>query len=130
MMLESMRDFEMFGLCPCPGRLDLGDGGYDESEVIEHLRRSVAMRATMQREVITSGGQICVVGVRLPYQPHAEHARIELRGALYIRDLEREMAKSAMLNQVRAFPSGMTLGNRIGRSGFIGASIFSNASPI
>lgn len=54
MMLERMRDIEVFCLRPCPSRLDLGDGGYDKSEMIEHLRFSVAMSAAMKREVVAS----------------------------------------------------------------------------
>ena len=57
MMLERMRNFEMLGPRPCPRRLDLGNGGHDETEVVEHLRIRATMRAAMKRQVVASGGQ-------------------------------------------------------------------------
>jgi len=130
MMLEGMRNFEMLRLRPCPGRLDLGDGGYDETEMIEHLCVSIAMVSAMQREVVGSRGQVRVVRVGLPNEAHAENARIKFRGALDIGNLEREMAKSSVLNHVMSFQPAMVFDPRIGRNDFGGVSILSNAAPI
>jgi len=107
MMLERMRNFEMLGPRPCPRRLDLGNGGHDETEVVEHLRIRATMRAAMKRQVVASGGQVRVIRVGLPHQAHAEDPRIILRGAFHVGNLERKMAKSSIFYHCDGFQPAM-----------------------
>lgn len=77
MMLERMHNIKVMVLRPSVTCLDLGNCRDDEAEMIQRLGVRGDCCGAMEREVVTSGTQVGVVGVGLPYHGHAEHAAIK-----------------------------------------------------
>src|SRR5579862_1218102 len=100
--------------------------------MIEYLRICFADGPLVQREVVASGGEIRVLRVGLPYDAHAEDARVERDRAVHIGHLQREMSQSSMLNHwipAMRYPTTAQIGSDGGSVGALRsiASIFSNA---
>src|ERR1700692_1311245 len=102
MVAQRMNYIQSLGLCPSPSRLQVGDARHDEAQMVERTRVRIARCTAMEREIVASRAQVGVVRVRLPYQAHPEHSRVELGRACDVGDPEREMAHAAIGNHCRS----------------------------
>ena len=87
MLPERMQDVDLVLPRPFVTHLKLRNRGYDEAEVVQRLSAPGSSVTPMEREVIASGAQICVVGIRLPYHAHSKYTTIEIRGARDVLDI-------------------------------------------
>src|SRR5271156_2506939 len=106
MAAQRMNYVQPLGLGPSPSRFQIGDGRYDEAEMVERTGAAIPWRPPMQREIVASRAQIGVVRIGLPYQPHAEYPRVKLRRASDVVHPQCEMAQAAIANHwwLRPFP--------------------------
>jgi len=96
MVAKWMDDVEAVCLRPLPGSFDFRERRHDKAKMVERLCLAATDRASMKREIVASGGQVNVVRIGLPYDLHTKDALVKFTRPFDVRDLESEMAKSAM----------------------------------